>query len=327
MKHIAILTGGPSAERGISEKSAQVVARYLDPSKYSYRYILMESDGWYEEQSGVAMDLNDFSLMVDDRREYFDLVFLMIHGTPAEDGKIQGYFEYLGIPHSTCDTLSSSLTFNKQMCKDYLQAHGIPLASSLSFAAREAIPHEAIAQLGLPVFVKPNNNGSSYGITKVKASADIDEAVRKALAYDTEVIVEAAIEGREFGCGVVRRGSALVAFPITEIIPEAEFFTYEAKYEGASQEITPANLPMDLTRICQDLSKRLYEVLRCRGMVRFDYILQEGIFYLLEANTIPGMSEASILPQQALAHGWTIGDLLDAVIEDCMKAGEGQRED
>ena len=318
MIHIAILTGGPSSEREISVKSADCIAAHLDSAKYTYRYLLMESDGWYERTTRSRIDLNDFTLEIDGKKEHFDFVFLMIHGTPAEDGKIQGYFEYLGIPHSTCETLSASLTFNKQKCKDYLKAYQIPMAESMLLEPGDPIDEPDILSLGLPLFVKPNNNGSSYGISKVKSREELLGAITHARDFDDEIIIEAFLDGREFGCGVVREDEVLHALPITEIIPEAEFFTYEAKYEGASQEITPAEISEDLTAQCQELSKRLYRLLSCRGMVRFDFILVGDTFFLLEANTIPGMSEASIVPQQAVAYGWTISKLLDVVVEDCL---------
>jgi len=314
--HIAILTGGPSTERIISEKSAALVDKYLDPTLYTWRVISIEPNGWIDQKSGLSVDLNDFSLTVKGKKERFEFVFLMIHGTPAEDGKIQGYFEMQGIPHSTCDTLSSALTFNKQKCKDYLKAYEFPLATSLVIKKGRSWHEEKIKELGLPLFIKPNCNGSSYGVSKVKDRGDIKRAIDFAFQYDDEVIVEAFLKGREFGCGVVQEGEILHAFPVTEIIPKAEFFTYEAKYEGASEEVTPADLPKDLGEQCQDLSKKLYDILSCNGAVRFDYILVNDVFYLLEANTIPGMSEASIIPQQALAYGWTITHLLDVIIEN-----------
>ena len=318
MKHIAILTGGPSSERVISELSAACIEKHLDTDKYSSRYITMESDGWYDRDSGAAIDLNDFSLSIDGEQEYFDLVFLMIHGTPAEDGKIQGYFEYLNIPHSTCDTLCASLTFDKQKCKEFLLAHDIPMAASILLKPGQKPDVNRILEMQLPLFVKPNNNGSSYGISKVKSADQLLPAIEEAFRFGKEVIVEAFLNGREFGCGVVKKGDRIISLPVTEIIPHAEFFTYEAKYEGASEEITPAQISEELNRQCQELSKKLYRVLSCKGMVRFDFILVDDEFYLLEANTIPGMSEASIIPQQAVAHGWTISKLLDVVIADCL---------
>lgn len=320
MINVAILTGGPSAEREISENSAHLVAKYLPQDKYTSRLIFVELDGWFDHSSGVKVDRNDFTLTIDNVRHRFDFVFLMIHGTPAEDGKIQGYFEMLGIPHSTCDTLTSALAFNKQMCKDYLRRFDIPMADSVILRKGENIASESA--LKLPVFVKPNNNGSSYGVSKVSDSGQWLEAVENAFQYDDEIMVESFIKGREFGCGVIRQNQELHALPPTEIIPAQgkEFFDYEAKYLGASQEITPADLSSEKTMEMQTLSKKVYRALNCRGIVRFDYILQDDTFYLLEANTIPGMSEASIVPQQALAAGWSIPHLLDVVIQDCMQS-------
>ncbi|NND35210.1 MAG: D-alanine--D-alanine ligase [Saprospiraceae bacterium] len=316
--HIAIIAGGPSAERGISEKSAQLLLEHLDASKYTWRLISVDTGGWFDQESGEQMDLNDFSLTVKGNKESFDFAFLMIHGTPAEDGKMQGYLEMQKIPHSTCDTLSASLTFNKQKCKDYLKAYNIPLAPSILLKKKEPWDIDLILSLGLPVFIKPNSNGSSYGVSKVKNREEIKTAIDAAYKFDDELIVEAFLAGREFGCGVVREGKTIHALPITEIIPQAEFFTYEAKYEGASTEITPAELSQELTEKCQNLSKELYQILSCKGVVRFDYILKNDTFYLLEANTIPGMSAQSIVPQQARAYGWSIRKLLDVIIEDAL---------
>ena len=320
MKHIAIITGGPSSERSISELSADCIAKHLDKTKYTHRYITMEKDGWFDRESGHSVDLNDFSLTIDDEKEYFDLAFLMIHGTPAEDGKIQGYFEYLGIPHSTCDTLCASLTFNKQKCKEFLLAHEIPMAPSILLSTGQDPDLDELLKMKLPLFVKPNNNGSSYGISKVKEAGALVEAIEEAFQFGDEVIVEGFLDGREFGCGVVKEGQSIHAFPVTEIIPETEFFTFEAKYEGASEEITPANISPELSNQCQELATKLYRVLTCKGMVRFDFILVGDQFNLLEANTIPGMSEASIIPQQALAYGWSITRLLDVVIDECLSS-------
>ena len=317
MKNIAILTGGPSEEREVSENSAQLVKKYLSQEKYKGRIILLESNGWFDKKSGQKVDLNDFSLTFGHEKIVFDFVFLMIHGTPAEDGKLQGYFEMLNIPHSTCDTLSSSLSFNKQMCKDYLEKFDIPMAKSVLLNKKDSTQNVSIP---IPVFVKPNNNGSSYGVSKVTDSELLQKAIDFAFEFDDEVMVESFIEGREFGCGVIKDGNSLHTFPVTEIIPDEgkDLFDYEAKYLGASQEITPADLSQTLTLQMQSLSKKIYNLLKCRGVVRFDFILKQDVFYLLEANTIPGMSEASIVPQQAQAYGWTIEQLLDVIIENCM---------
>lgn len=320
MINVAIIAGGPSAERGVSLKSAQTIARHLPADKYRCTTIDITPDGWRDIQNGHAIDLNTFSLKDSDGQpgKPFDFAFIIIHGTPAEDGKLQGYFEMLNIPHSACGVLTSALTFNKQMCKDHLKLYRIPMAESMivhALATKENVEQHHIS---LPLFVKPNNNGSSYGVTKVKTWDQLEAAIKHALEYDHEVMIERALQGSEYSCGVVREGTTYHVLPITEIIPKGEFFDFAAKYEGESQEITPARLDHELVRQCQERSGMLYKILGCRGMVRFDYILENGTFYLLEANTTPGMSEASIIPQQAQAYGWPISKLLDVVVTDCL---------
>lgn len=320
MISVAIIAGGPSAERGISLKSAVTIATHLPADKYIVTTIDITPEGWREMETHKAIDLNEFCLLNDKGgiERKFDFAFIIIHGTPAEDGKLQGYFEMKGIPHSACGVLASALTFNKQMCKDHLRLYNIPMAESM--IVKEEIGREAIEQkkIRLPLFVKPNNNGSSYGVSKVKEWEHLNEAITSAFQYDHEVMIERALVGSEYSCGVVRDGKQLHVFPLTEIIPEGEFFDFAAKYEGHSQEITPARLEEYLVKQCQERSGLLYSILGCRGMVRFDYILEDGTFFLLEANTTPGMSEASIIPQQAIAYGWTIGKLLDVIVTDCM---------
>jgi D-alanine-D-alanine ligase len=321
MIEVAIIAGGPSAERGVSLKSAKTIAGHLPSDKYHATTIDITPQGWVDIESGKHVDLNRFCLIDEHGQSLikFQFAFIIIHGTPAEDGKIQGYLEMMGIPHSACGVLSSALTFNKQMCKDHLRPYAIPMAESM--IVNDVVTREQVEQKNIkpPLFVKPNNNGSSYGVTKVKEWSQLEDAIKQALTYDHEVMIERALVGSEFSCGVVREGSKLHVLPITEIIPKGEFFDFAAKYEGQSQEITPARLDPILVKQCQERSAKLYSLLGCRGMVRFDYILEENTFYLLEANTTPGMSEASIIPQQAKAYGWTISNLLDVVITDCMQ--------
>jgi D-alanine-D-alanine ligase len=320
MIDIAIIAGGPSAERGISLKSAGTIAKHLPADKYRSTTIDFSSGNWTCIDTGHTVDLNSFCLVNEKGAvmRKFDFAFIIIHGTPAEDGKLQGYFEMKDIPHNACGVLASALTFNKQRCKYYLNQFGIPLAESMLITAPTNRDDVESRQIRPPFFVKPNNNGSSYGVSKVSEWSKLDEAVRLALEYDHEVMIERALVGREFSCGVVREGDLLHVFPVTEIVPKGEFFDYAAKYEGQSEEITPARLETAMSDRCRELSGRLYRLLGCRGMVRFDYILEDGEFYLLEANTTPGMSEASIIPQQAQAYGWTIGQLLDKVVTDCL---------
>ncbi len=316
-KKIAIITGGNVAERGISLKSAKTIAEHLDKERYNVFVIELEGTEFYEQKSRTRIDKNDFSLPRNEEPTiHFDLAFPMLHGHPAEDGCLQGYFDIIGLPYTGCDHFVSALTFNKQACKDYLLPFDIPMADSVLLHKGQQVNGKAaqLEALGLPVFVKPNKNGSSYGVTKVTENDQLSGSIHKAFDYDEEVIVEQFLSGGEFSVGVVRKDSEIVVLPVTEIVPQHEFFDYKAKYENESEEITPARLSDPMTRKCQQLSYDLYKILNCKGMVRFDYILVGDIFYFLEANTIPGMSEQSIVPQQALAHGWTIGELLDAVV-------------
>ncbi len=315
--NVAIVTGGPSAEREISLNSAKLIAQYLDPDKYSQRTIVIEEGGWFDQDSGSKVDQNDFSLTVDGSKQSFDLAYLIVHGTPVEDGKLQGYFESKGILHTTCDTLTSALAFNKQWCKDFLAYHNVPMAKS-EVVRSDAISEVDPTRFDYPVFVKPNNNGSSYGVSKVTSDVELPAALAKAAEYDHEIMVEQFMAGREFSSGAVWDGKTLHVFPITEMLPDGEFFDYEAKYLGAGKEITPAHVEAELSDKCRAQTARLYKLLKCRGIVRFDYIMVGSEFWLLEANTVPGMSEASIVPQQARAYGWTITELLDRTISGIM---------
>ena len=316
--NVAIITGGNVAERGISLKSGATVFKHLDDSKYNKYLVELRGKDFIELESEQILDKNDFSLIIDSQKITFDLAFLMLHGHPAEDGCLQGYFEIIGLPYTGCDHFVSALTFNKQACKDFLRNFDIPMAGSVLVQKEEQLDLPAVEALGLPIFVKPNKNGSSYGITKVNSLDDLDEAIDRAFQFDEEVIIEQFLEGTEYSNGVLRKDGEIVVLPITEIIPETEFFDYQAKYENKSKEITPANLSEALKTACQALSYKLYDVLGCKGMSRFDYILVNGSFCFLEANTIPGMSEQSIIPEQAKAHGWSLSVFLDATIDQAL---------
>lgn len=315
-QNIAIITGGNVAERDIALKSAKTIQKHLDDTNYNKWMIELNGTDFVDQATGTIVDKNDFSLTIDGQKIQFDLAFLMIHGHPAEDGCLQGYFDIIGLKYTGCDAFVSALTFNKQACKIFLRNYNIAMAPSQLLRKSEAIDWNSLHQMELPVFVKPNKNGSSYGVTKVTESHQLEAAVELSFKFDDEVIVEGFMEGQEFSNGVVRDGNEIVVLPITEIVSENDFFDYEAKYTGKSQEITPARLSPEKTAECQGISKRLYEILGCKGMTRFDYILVGETFMFLEANTIPGMSEASIFPQQALAHGWTIGEMLDKIVAE-----------
>ncbi len=317
--NIAIITGGVVAERGISLKSAKTIYKHLNRRKYNQYLIDYDGKNFVELSSKKKLNKNDFSFTKDKKKVKFDLAFLMLHGSPAEDGRLQGFLDVMGVPYTGCDHFVSSLTFDKQACKIFLKDFDIPMAESKLVLKGEKLNIKAISKVGFPLFVKPNKNGSSYGVTKVDAAKDIRPAVEKAFQFDNEVIIEAFLKGREFSNGVFRKGDEVVVLPITEIISQNEFFDFQAKYENASEEVTPAKLSKKDTKTCQALSKKLYQILRCKGMVRFDYIRMKNTFYFLEANTIPGFSNESIFPQQAIASGMTIKELLDFIVEERMK--------
>lgn len=324
--NIAIITGGNVAERSVSLQSAQTVNNHLDSNKYHKFLIELNGTTFTEQSSGRQIDLNDFSLENENGKVHFDLILFMLHGHPAEDGCLQGYFEILGIPYTGCDHFVSALTFNKQATKDYLRSHGVPMAESRLLLKHQPFHLNDLKGLGLPLFVKPNKNGSSYGVSKVKSFDALEDAINLSFQYDDEVVVEQFLDGNEFSNGVVRKDGKTLVLPITEIVSQNEFFDFKAKYESESQEITPARLTPEQTANCQAATKKIFEALGCGGMTRIDYIKVGETFYFLEANTIPGMSEASIIPQQARAHGWTIGQLLDTVVEDALSGKRNEVE-
>ncbi len=320
MKNIAILTGGDSEERVISLKSGQVVRDHLPKDRYRSFLIDIQKADWRDIDSGVQVDKNDFSLLSGGEKIHFDCAFAALHGTPLEDGKMQGYLEMLGIPYTCCDGYVSALTMNKHNTKMLMAQYGtVPMAKSVLLRRGGKVEVEKLLVLGLPLFVKPNTHGSSFGVTKVKTADALLAAIEEAWRFDAEAVVESFLPGREFSNGVLWVGGDIVVLPVTEIIPETEFFDFAAKYEGKSQEVTPADLSPELTSQCQERSRFLYEALKCRGVVRFDYILVGDTFHFLEANTIPGISPASIVPQQARAHGWELGAFFGLLVEEAMR--------
>lgn len=318
---VAILTGGKAAELEISKASAKVVAENLSDDKYQSYLIDITESPWNCVFNGVSypVDLNDFSVTIEGEKINFDVVFMAIHGTPAEDGKLQGYFDLLDIPYTCCGTLASAVTFDKDVCKQLLKGIGVKMAKSILLNHKNKDENLVLQNLTFPLFVKPNKQGSSYGISKVKTKEFLSEALAKAFQFDDEVLVEEFIAGREFGCGVVQKDNELVALPMTEIITKREFFDYEAKYLGEAQEITPPeNFPNEKMLECQAISKQIYRQLKLKGAVRMDYFLSGDDFYLLEVNTIPGLSKASILPQQAEAHGWSLSTFFDIILTETL---------
>jgi D-alanine-D-alanine ligase len=319
MKNIAILTGGDSEERVISLRSAQVVRQSLPATQYRTFLIDIQKADWRDIDSNVLVDKNDFSLSVDGEKIQFHCAFAALHGSPLEDGKMQGYLDMLGIPYTCCDGYVSALTMNKHNTKSQLAPYHIPMAPSVVLRDAQQVDTEQLLKMGLPLFVKPSDHGSSFGVTKVKTAEGLLPAIVAAFEFGREVMIEAFMPGREFSQGVLRVNGEIVVLPITEIITENEFFDFEAKYEGKSKEITPAEISPELRTQVHALTARIYDLLSCRGVVRIDYILVGDTFHLLEPNTIPGLSPASMIPQQAVAYGWRLDEFFPLLIEEAMR--------
>lgn len=321
---VAILSGGDSEERVVSEKSASVVLKYLPQDKYDARIIDILGSKWTDLLTGADLDKNDFSFNLGGDPWKADVVFCAIHGAPMENGVIQGYFEIMNIPYTCCDGFVSALTMSKYLTKQVLKDRAVPMAKEVFLSKKEyekGVDLQAIIEkLQLPLFVKPNAHGSSFGVRKVKKPEDLVEAIEYAFQFDENILLEAFMDGREFGNGVMRVNGEVVVLPITEIISENEFFDFEAKYEGASREVTPAELSPELTNQAKELTKIIYEALDCKGFIRVDYILIGDTFHLIEANTVPGLSEASIIPQQAIAHGWTLAQFFDLAVMEALES-------
>lgn len=320
MRTIAIVAGGNSSEFEISVKSAAEVLRILSRKYRAYIIMIRDSNWYWEDLKGRyhAVDKNDFSLVVDDTRIRFDGVFVAIHGTPGENGLLQGYFDMLRIPYTSCGAFTSALTFNKQASKLFLKEYGIKMANAVLVRKEDSIdPAVILEATGLPCFVKPNDSGSSFGVTKVKQKEDFIPAMKTAFDESNEVLVESFLKGREVACGVLRTKDRTLVLPVTEIISKNEFFDYEAKYTpGKSDEITPADLPEAVTNEIQNLSLNIYNILGCKGIVRVDFIVVDDVPYFLEINTVPGLTRESIVPRQAAAYGISLEELYTMVVED-----------
>lgn len=322
-KNIAIVAGGYSGEYVISIKSAETIASHLNKERYNIYKIIITKEHWKEELSGVEIDKNDFSLLIENKKILFDLVFIGIHGTPGEDGKLQGYFDMLQIPYTSCNAVVSALTFNKVYCNKIAQGTtDVHIANNMHlFKHKNYQASDILSELHLPLFVKPAEGGSSLATTKVKNENDLMPAIELAFQESAQVIVEEFIAGREFSIGVFQKQNEIITLPITEIISTKEFFDYEAKYtSGASQEITPAQIDALLTERISKAAKKLYEKMYCKGIVRFDFIYhaEKDAIFLLEPNTMPGQSEASIVPQQVRAGGMTLADFYQIIIDESL---------
>jgi len=330
--HIALVTGGYSGESVISYRTARTIQQQLDPAKYHTHWIDITMDGWYYQgQTGERwpIDKNDFSVALPSSRLVFDAVFIALHGTPGEDGKLQGYFDMLGIPYTSCNALTSAVTFNKRVATAVAGAAGIPVAKSILLIRGEETEWEnKAAALQFPVFVKPNNGGSSIGMSKVDQPGEmLQKAVVKAFKEDAQVLIEEMIQGREFTVGVFKANGKINVLPITEVSvnDDMPFFDFEAKYQGKSTETTPANISTTWADNLTAMAKLVYQTFQCSGVVRIDFIYNEKEQrpYMLELNSIPGQSEASIIPQQVQSMGWTLTAFYDQLIQDCLTNQKG----
>jgi D-alanine-D-alanine ligase len=321
---IALVTGGYSSEAVISYKSAVTIQNNLDSTRYDVYLIHITPEGWYHPTADggrLMVDREDFSLPMPSGKVTFDAVFIGIHGTPGEDGRLQGYFDLLNLPYTSCDAATSAITFNKRYTVAVAAFSGIPVARSVHVFRHSPMSASAIlSDLRLPVFVKPNNGGSSIGMSRVNVAGDLDAALEKAFREDDQVLVEEFIAGREFTIGVFRSGGEVITLPFTEVITHNEFFDYQAKYEGKSHEVTPAECSPEMAEQVRSTAKKVYQVFNCRGIVRMDFIYHEGDQrpYLLEINTVPGQSEHSIVPQQVRANGWELQDFYTMLVEDAL---------
>ena len=303
MKKVAVIEGGYSSEKSVSIKSAQTVFDNLDRTKFLPTRVLIDENEWtaYDDDGRYSIDKNDFSFIKNGTKHYFEYAFIVIHGTPGEDGKLQGYFDMIDIPYNTSSAAITSLTFQKFHCNQFLKNFGVNVAEAVLIKQGDKINEEEILKkVGLPCFVKPTDGGSSFGVTKVKVKKELNDAILSAFEHGSEVIVEANIVGRELTNGVYRNNKGIKTLPVTEIISENEFFDYEAKYKGQSDEVTPADISNELTTKIKALTKHIYSTLGMKGIARMDYIIDSNNKpFVIEINSVPGMSKESIVPQMA----------------------------
>lgn len=320
-KNIVIVAGGDSSEVIVSLKSAEGIYSFLDKEKYNVYIALVKKGEWAVKLPNgeyTPIDKNDFSFHEDGQVRHFDFAYITIHGTPGEDGRLQGYFDMIEMPYSSCGMFVSALTFNKYACNHYLKDFGVKIAESIHlFKGQTVAEEEVLNRLGLPVFVKPNDGGSSFGVTKVKELSALQPAIAKAFEEGKEVVIESFIDGTEVTCGCYKTAKKEVVFPVTEVVTDNEFFDFDAKYNGQVQEITPARISVELTEKIQRETSRIYDILGAKGLIRVDYIIPaDGEPKLLEINTTPGMTATSFIPQQVRAAGLDIKNVLTEIIEN-----------
>ncbi|OYT17925.1 MAG: D-alanine--D-alanine ligase A [Bacteroidetes bacterium 4572_77] len=323
MINVALIAGGDSGEFDISIKSAQVVAKYIPTDKYNVYLVEIKGDQWvclHDQKGRIALDKNDFSLSIDGEKIKFDVVFNAIHGTPGEDGKFLGYLEMLNIPFTSSSAVVSGLTFNKAYCNSVVKQFGFRVAQSVHLIKGQPFVEEDILKVvGLPCFVKPNQGGSSVGMSKVKLVQELIPALRKAFAEDTEVLVEEFVDGRELTIGVMNYKEKIWSFPITEIISKNEFFDFEAKYNSKlNEEITPARIQEDVAKEVSQTARHLFQVLNLKGITRFDFILSKEDLVFIEVNTVPGLTTESLVPKQVKEMGYELSQIFDFALQEAL---------
>jgi len=318
-KKVAVIYGGYSSEFEVSKKSANTIYSNLDTDLYEPYLVEISPKSWYVHiRGGVApIDKNKFTYLLNDKVHHFDLAFITIHGTPGEDGKLQGYFDMIGLPYVNSEPLSSGLSFNKWACNSFLRDYGISTAKAILLRQPEHVhPIQIADELGFPCFVKPNDGGSSYGISKVNTLMEMPDAIANAFSEGNEVVIESFIKGRELTCGLYYNGTEVIALPITEIKSENDFFDFDAKYNGKSKEITPAEISQELANEIKSVSKSIYNRLDLNALARIDYIVTEdNEIFLIEVNTTPGMTPKSIVPQQIEKAGLILKNVLTEIIK------------
>lgn len=318
---IAIVAGGDNSELPVSLKSAEGIYSFMDKSRYDVFVVIIQNNDWRVKlQNGDFTPINrdDFSFEFEGKQRQFDFAYITIHGTPGENGLLQGYFDLINLPYSGCGVLASALTFNKFFCSQFLKGFGVKIADSILLREGQMIGEEDVVEkIGLPCFIKPNAGGSSFGVSKVKTEADIQPAIAKAFKESSEILIEAFMDGIELTCGCYKTKEKAVVFPITEVVTHNEFFDFDAKYNGQVDEITPARISEELTDRVQKLTSAIYDILGCSGIVRIDYMITSNeTINLIEVNTTPGMTATSFIPQQVKAAGLNIQDVMTDIIEN-----------
>ncbi len=314
MKNIAVIMGGFSDEKIVSMKSGSVVLNHIDTNLFHPFCVIIDNNGWrlVHDNNEYPIDKSNFSAYVGNTKITFDGVFMAIHGPPGENGELQEYLDALNIPYNTSSAKASHLSFYKDQCNQFLKKNGVDCAKSITIENGQNWEAETIInELKLPCFVKPNGNGSSFGISKVSKLSELTPAIALAFNQDTKVLIESFLDGVEVTCGIHNFEKKLTTLPITEIVTENDFFDYEAKYQGKSQEITPARITSEEARQVMEITKKVYQLLKLNGIARVDFIIQEGQPFLIEANTVPGLSEESIIPQQAHFAGLSLAELFN----------------